>query len=46
MQYYIFWVCVCILALVIRHAKHISLAPHYIVICSLSGYTIFFHIIL
>ena len=31
-------VCVCILALVIRHA------PYYIIICDLSGSTIFFDI--
>ena len=35
---YIFWVCVYILALVL------SSAPYYIIICGLSGSTIFFHI--
>jgi hypothetical protein len=39
-------VCVCTLALVTQHAKRIFSAPYYIVICSLSGCTIFFHTIL
>jgi hypothetical protein len=34
-----------ILALVILHANRIFSAPYYIVICGLSGSTIFFHVI-
>jgi hypothetical protein len=37
---------VCIIALVIHHANHIFSAPYYIVICGLSGSTLFSHIIL
>jgi len=44
-KYWIFWVCVCILALIIRYAKCIFSAPPYIVICGLSGHTISFHFI-
>jgi hypothetical protein len=36
--------CVCILVLDIRHANRIFSAQHYIVICDLSGSTIFFNI--
>jgi len=36
-------VCVCILGLVIWHAKHFFF-KHYIIICGLFGSTIFFHI--
>jgi len=41
------WECVyvCILALFIQHAKRIFSARHYIVICCLSDYSIFFYII-
>jgi hypothetical protein len=35
-------VCVCILALVIQQAKWIFSVPYYIVMCGLSGPTIFF----
>jgi len=35
---------VCVLALDVQHANHIISAPYYIVICGLSGCTIFFHI--
>jgi len=37
--------CVRVLALVIRHANRIFSAPYYIVICGLSRYTTFYHII-
>jgi len=36
--------CVSVLGLVIRHLNRIFSAPHYIVICGLSGCTIFVHI--
>ena len=39
-----FWMCICILSLVIRHANLIFSAPHYIPICGLPRPTIFFHI--
>jgi hypothetical protein len=38
---YVFWVCVCSISYPARKAH----APYYIAICSLSGSTIFFHII-
>jgi len=41
----LFWVCVCMLALVIRHTNRNYSAQHYIVTCGQSGYTTFFHII-
>jgi hypothetical protein len=44
-KYYVLWVCVCILALVIRHRNLILSAPHYMPICGLSGCTLFFYII-
>jgi hypothetical protein len=44
-KYYIFWVCVCILDLVLRYENLIFPATYYTVICGLSGSTIFFHII-
>jgi hypothetical protein len=37
--------CVCIIALVIRYENRIFCAPYYIVYCSLSGCTLYFHII-
>jgi hypothetical protein len=37
--------CVSVFASVIQHANCIFAAPYYIVICSLSGSTIFFHTI-
>jgi hypothetical protein len=40
-KYYIVWVCVCSLSYPTCKAH----APYYIVICDLSGSTIFFHII-
>ena len=40
---YYMCVCVCLLALLIDHVKHISPAPYYTVVCGLSGSTIFFH---
>jgi hypothetical protein len=40
-KYYIFWVCVCSISC---HARK-SHAQYHIVICGLSGLTIFFHII-
>ena len=40
-QYYVFWVCVCSLSYPARKAH----ATYYIVICGLSGSTVFFHII-
>jgi hypothetical protein len=50
---YIVCVCVCararvrarILALVIRHSNPISFAPHFTVICGMSGFILFLHII-
>jgi hypothetical protein len=45
-KYHTLWECVCIIALVIRHANRIFSAPHYIVAaCGLSGSTTFVHII-
>ena len=35
-EYYVIWVCVCILVLVVQHVKGI---------CGVSGYTLIFHII-
>ena len=37
-------VCVCILALVTLHVNRSFSAPHYIIVCGLSGSAIFFHI--
>jgi hypothetical protein len=39
------YVCVCILALVTRHANRIFNRQHYNVVCGLSEYTIFVPII-
>jgi len=46
-ELYILSVCICILVLVIRRASRIVLASYYsyIVICDLSGYTTYFHMI-
>jgi hypothetical protein len=38
-------VCVCVLVSVIMHATRIFSVADYIVICDLTGFTIFFHII-
>ena len=38
-------VCICVLAVVIRHANLIFSAPHYNITCDLFGCTIFFHVI-
>jgi len=35
----------CNFALVIRHENRILSAPYYIVMCGLSGYTLFLHVI-
>ena len=40
-HYYIFWVCVCSLS----YPEYKANALYYIVICGMSGFTIFFHII-
>jgi hypothetical protein len=40
-MYYIFWVCVCSFGYTACNAH----APYYIVICGLSGSTVFFHLI-
>jgi hypothetical protein len=39
-KYYILWVCVCSLS----YPAYTAHAPYYIVICGLSGCTVFFHI--
>jgi len=41
-----YWfLCICILALFFRHTKRVFSAPCYIVICSLSGCALLYHII-
>ena len=43
-KYQMLGLCICILAFVIQHAKHIFSIQCYIVMCALSGYTVFSHI--
>jgi len=39
-----YYVCVCIAAFLIRDSRRTFSTPYYIVICRLSGFTVYFHI--
>ena len=45
-NYYIFWMCICIFILIIRHENRILSVPCCIVVCNLSGSAIFSHLLI